>query len=661
MKRLCRKLADAEQELADAAVELADARKTLEDAESELKEAIADAIEEGREALDDGWAELAEGEAEYADGLQEYEDGKAEAAREFADAERDLEEAAELLEDAEHQISLLKDPSYFVLDRMSNNGYASFDNDTSIVEGIAKIFPVFFFLVAALICSSTMTRMVEEQRTQNGTLKALGYSDGMIMWRYASYAGGAATLGCAFGCVIGLWLFPMVIWHAYKMLYHFGEMKVLLRWDLMGLSLACSLLCSVGAACSAAWSEMRQMPAQLMRPKAPKAGKRIWLEYITPLWKRMGFLHKVAARNIFRYKKRMFMMILGVGGCMALLVTGLGLRDSIANVADDQFTRIIRYDYTVSFDEDQNEVEQAAFRRELGGQLGECAFASVSAVDVLTEKGVKNASVVATNDPGISELVGLHRDGVDMAYPTGNAVYVSNKLAEMAGVTVGDTLLLQMDDNERVELPVDGIFDNYVNHFLYLTEEGYEHWFGRTARFKTAYAAAGEGMDVYAVSAAIQNAEGVVSVTMSQSFRDMVNDTVSSLDAVIALVVGCAVALSLVVCYNLCNINITERVREIATIKVLGFYSHETNSYVLRESMVLTVFGMVVGVPLGIWLHRFVMAQVQVDMVSFHVRIAPMSFVLSVIITFAISVLVNVALHGKIRRINMAESLKAVE
>jgi len=257
--------------------------------------------------------------------------------------------------------------------------------------------------------------------------------------------------------------------------------------------------------------------------------------------------------------------------------------------------------------------------------------------------------------------VGLHRDGVDMAYPTGNAVYVSNKLAEMAGVTVGDTLLLQMDDNERVELPVDGIFDNYVNHFLYMTEEGYEHWFGRTARFKTAYAAAGEGMDVYAVSAAIQNAEGVVSVTMSQSFRDMVNDTVSSLDAVIALVVGCAVALSLVVCYNLCNINITERVREIATIKVLGFYSHETNSYVLRESMVLTVFGMVVGMPLGIWLHRFVMAQVQVDMVSFHVRIAPMSFVLSVIITFAISVLVNVALHGKIRRINMAESLKAVE
>jgi len=651
-------LADAEAQLKAAADEIAYSRKLLEDGEQELTEGIETALTEGRKALDDGWKELADGEAQYADGLRQYEEGVAEADEEFADARAELDEAAEALAEAQEQVDSLKDPSYYALDRMSNAGYASFDNDTSIVDGVAKVFPLFFFLVAALVCSSTMTRMVEEQRTQNGTLKALGYSDGQILWRYASYAGGAALLGAVVGYFLCAWLFPYVIWHAYKMLYHFGEIKLLLDWKLAAIALFFALLCSVGAACAAAWSEMRQMPAQLMRPKAPKAGKRVFLEYITPLWKRLDFLHKVSARNILRYKKRLFMMMLGVGGCMALLLAGLGMRDSIANVAEDQFTGITVYDYAITFSEHRTPEDQAAFRQE--ADLSSCAFVGVLATDVLTEQGIKNVSVVATDDPAITEVIRLHDGETDLAYPTGDGVYVSSKLAELAEIGAGDTVTLQLENKELIHLPVEAVFDNYVNHYIYMTGEAYEKWFGEPISCEAAYAKTDEA-DVYAVSAELQKLDSVVNVTVSQDFRNMITDTLVSLDAVVALVVGCAVALSFVVSYNLCNINITERVREIATIKVLGFYPKETHAYVFRETVVLTFLGTLAGIPLGIWLHRFVLNQVQVDMVAFQPRIAPMSFVLAVLITFAITGLVDLLLRKKIDRIHMAESLKSVE
>jgi len=655
-----RELSDAEAELKQAEQELIDARQALWDGEWELENAIADAIEEAREELDKGWKEVADAEAELADAKAELADAKAEAEEEFAKAEADLADAEVKLNDAQEQIDALKTPTYYALDRMSNTGYAAFENDTAIVEGIAKVFPVFFFLVAALVCSSTMTRMVEEQRTQNGTLKALGYSDGMIMWRYASYAGSAALLGAAAGFFLCSWLFPYVIWHAYKMLYHFGEIKLLLDWKLGGISLLCALVCSVGAACAAVWSDMRQMPAQLMRPRAPKAGKRIFLEYITPLWKRMGFLHKVAARNIFRYKKRLVMMILGVGGCMALLIAGLGMRDSIANVADDQFNEITTYDYTIVFNDHQTPEQQAQFLREEGAKLDHCVFVSSVAVSGLTEKGSRDVTVIATDDPELTTMFDFHQGDKHLDYPAGDGVLVSEKLAQLCGVAAGDTIRLQTDDSQLVELPVEGVYDNYVFNYVCMTGKAYEHWFKETPEYKTAYAAT-EAEDIYRLAAELQGAENVVSVTPASDFRNMIADTLSSLDAVIVLVVACAVALSLVVSYNLCNINITERQREIATIKVLGFYPKETYSYVFRETMALTAMGVVVGLPLGTWFHTFVINQVQVDMVSFHIRIFPFSYVLAVVITFVTIILVEMLLRGKINRIHMAESLKSVE
>ena len=653
-------LKDGEKELIQAAIQLDDARRQLEEGEITLQNEIAKAITEAETALEDGRKQLEDGEKEYADGLKEYEEGKAEAEQEFAEAEDELKDAHRKLREGELELGRMEFPSYYVLTPSSNNGFISFDNDTNIVAAIADIFPVFFLLVAALVCSSTMSRMVEEQRTQNGTLKALGYSDGRIMMRYTVYAGFAAIVGAIIGVLLGTYLFTFVIWEAYKILYHFGELQYLFSWNMALLSMVAALLCCSGTACAAAWSDLQLMPAQLMRPKAPKAGKRIFLEYITPLWNSLSFLAKVSLRNIFRYKKRLFMMLLGTGGCLALLLTGLGLRDSISNVAEDQFGLITMYDYAITFSEHQTAEQQEAFRAEYSDRLEYCVFAGTENLEVPTDRGTKSVTFVASSDPDMDTILGLTRDGVDLGYPTGDGLYISHSLAEDAGLQVGDLLPIQLESKALLEIPITGIFTNYVSHFAYLTEEGYTTWFGIEPEIRTAYATA-PGQDLHAVSAAMQNHDGVLNVSMVQDTKDLVANAVGSLDAIIVLVVICASALSFVVGYNLININITERIREIATIKVLGFYAKETHDYVFRESIILTLMGTIVGVPLGIWLHRFIMSAVKVDFVCFQVQIAPASFVIGIFVTILVTLIVNWMLGKKIDKINMAESLKSVE
>jgi len=653
-------LEDARKQLADAKTQLEDARIELEDGEAELTQEIQDAIVEAEVKLADGRAELAEGQQEYEDGVKEYEDGVIEANQEFADAEKDLQDALRDLKEAELDLKRMEEPSNYVLTPSSNAGYVSFDNDSSIVANIGKVFPLFFFLVAALVCSSTMTRMVEEQRTQNGTLKAMGYSDKKIMMRYASYAGSAAIVGFLIGLVIGTYLFPFVIWEAYKMLYHFGELNYVFSWGTVLIALAASMLSSVGAACLAAWNDLQQMPAQLMRPKTPKAGKRIFLEYITPLWNSLGFLAKVSLRNIFRYKKRLFMMVLGTGGCLALLLAGLGLKDSISNVANDQFNQITMYDFVISFDQFLTEDDQQEFREEYSDDLSQCVFLSSSSVDVTTGRGIKSVNVISCSDPAIDTMLGLYWEGTDLGFPTGDGVYISHSLAEDCNLQIGDRMSIRLESNDRIELPITGIFTNYVGNYLYLTEEGYKTWFGIEPEIKAAYASATTD-DHYGIGAKLQSRDDVIQVTVSDEMKDTVDTIMTSLNAIMLLVVGCAVALAFVVGYNLININITERVREIATIKVLGFYRNEAHAYVFRESILLTILGVFVGIPLGIWLHRFIMNSVKVDFVCFQIQIAPISFVIGIAITLLVTVIVDRLLGKKIDRINMAESLKSVE
>ena len=646
---------DAARAEADAA--FAEKQAELDAARAELDEGKKQ-LEDGEKELTDGKAQLSAAEAQLAQGQADYDAAYETAQQGFADAEAELADGKKQLEDAQIEVEKIENPSTYVLDRTTNTGYLSFKSDSSIVEGVAKVFPLFFFLVAALVCITTMTRMVDEQRTQIGTLKALGYSDGKIAWKYISYAGSAALAGAVFGFAVGGVIFPQGIWQGYSMLYNFAPW---LEYDfsplMAGISLVAALACSVGATFFACRAELRLMPAGLMRPKAPKPGKRILLERVPFLWNRFSFLHKVSIRNIVRYKKRLYMMLLGIGGCTALIVAGFGVRDSISTVAEDQFGRITHYDISASFSTPMNETQQAAFRESFD-ELTHCVFVDTSSYEIKTDKGVYTVNIVATDDPDLTSVIGL-RDGEKSLTLPAEGALIDRSLSDYLGVKAGDTITVTVDETKQVVLPVAGVIENYVYHYAYMTAETYERLFGTNCEFKTAYMTT--DADPYALGAAVAEHSRVANVTVVASMRSLVKNMMKSMDYIVLLVIGSACALALVVLFNLCNISITERVREIATVKVLGFYRSETRLYVFREVFLLTFLGAAVGLPCGWALHRFIMQQIRIDMVSFNVRVAPLSYCLSFLITMLLSVVMCLLLCRKIDRVHMAESLKSVE
>ena len=658
-------LKDAQAQLDDAQAQL-DSARSQADATFAAKEAeLADAraqIESGKQQLSDGRSELESGraqlesaQAQLSQSRADYEAAQAAAQEGFAQAEEKLESGKRQLEKAQVEVEKIDHPSTYVLDRTINTGYLSFRGDSSIVEGVARVFPLFFFLVAALVCITTMTRMVDEQRTQIGTLKALGYSDGTIAWKYISYSGSAALLGAVFGFMIGTWIFPQGIWQGYSMLYQFSS-RLRYYFDpvMAAVSLGASLVCSVGATWFACHTELRLLPANLMRPKAPKPGKRILLERVRFIWSRVSFLHKVSIRNILRYKKRLFMMLLGIGGCTALIVAGFGIRDSIATIADDQFGSITHYDIAVTFSTPMDTAQQEDFRARYPAAQT-CVFAETDSYEIKNGSAVFTLNTVATDDPDITSVIGLTDGAQTVPYPQEGAI-IDRDLADRLGLKVGDTLTVSLSDTKSVGLPVEGVFENYVYHYAYMTAQTYERIFGESCSYETAYLLTQE--DTYALGASIADNPRVANVSVSASLRSLVHDMMKSLDYVVGLVIGSACALALVVLFNLC---ITERVREIATVKVLGFYRRETRFYVFREILMLSVLGALVGLPGGWALHRFIMSQIRVDMVSFHVHVAPLSYGLSFAITMLLSVLVCALLGRKIDRVHMAESLKSVE
>lgn len=634
--------ADAKAQLDEAAAVLAENRQKLADGEAE--------IEENRQKLADAEVKIADGKEQIADGEQEIIDAEAE----LADAEIEIADARE-------ELSELEEPSTFVLTRSENTGYANLENDSAIVEGVAKVFPIFFFAVAALVCSTTMARMVSDQRTEIGTLKALGYSDFRVMWKYILYSGSAALIGAVIGFLGGSWLFPTVIWTAYKMLYCYSEtVNFVFDLPLALISLAVALLCSVGSTVLTAKSELREMPASLIRPRAPQAGKRIFLERLPWLWKKLKFLHKVSLRNIFRYKKRLFMMILGIGGCTALIVTGFGIGDSIKNVVSFQYDEIMRYDFAVTLSDPADEEAMRQFREDTADVLEKTVFLHTGTVDIHTGNGIKSPSLIAADDPAITELIDLHRDGEDVAYPEDGYAVINEKLAEAGDYEIGDRIELFVSETETITAEISGICENYVDNLVCVTLGTYENALGHEPEIKTIYAC-GTDADHHKTAAKLMNLDGVLNVQITSDTKDMVNDMMQSMNFVVLLVIACAAALAFVVLYNLSNINITERVREIATLKVLGFYPGEVSGYVFRENLVLTMMGALVGLPVGVLLHRFVMSQINIDMVSFDVRIVPMSFVYAFVLTMLFTILSDLFMRGKLNGINMAESLKSIE
>ena len=657
-------LAAYEVQLAAGEAEIAAAQAQLDGAKQELASSRGE-IASGRAELESHKADIESAKTELAEGLKEIEDGKAELAdgkKEIDDGWAELADGEKKIADAKADLAELERPSIYTLTRYENAGYSSYESDSSIVEGIAKVFPIIFFLVAALVCSTTMTKMVDEGRTQIGTLKAMGYGKGAIMGKYIGYSGSAAILGALAGFFSCTKLFPTVIWIAYTMMYDFTDsLKYVFDGGLLVISLGAALLCSVGVTFFSCYGSLEEKPAELIRPKAPKAGKRILLERIPFLWKHFKFLHKVSIRNIFRYKKRLIMMMLGIGGCTALVVVGFGLRDSIQNLVYYQYDEITKYDMSVTLQDPADGDFITQFTGDTADYVEKSMLVHESSAEVAVSNGILPVQLIAADDPGFTEMIDLHYEDEPVSYPSDGEAVINRKTAELGGYAVGDTLEIRVGEGENFTVTISGVCESYVSNYVYVTTDTYRDGLGYAPEEKTVYASLTKGKDPHEAAAAVMNLSGIANVSLSEDMKTHVSDMMKSMNYVIILVIGCAAALAFVVLFNLSNINITERAREIATIKVLGFYPSEVSQYVFRENILLTVLGTIVGLPLGAVLHRFVMGEIKIAMVTFEVRIAPESYIISVILTFVFTILVGIIMKPKLAKISMAESLKSVE
>ena len=655
-------LEEKQQELEDAKQELEDGRQELEDAKQELKDGWADYYTgkaEAEQKISDAEQELADAKQEITDGDQKLADAE----QELADGEQKLADAEQDYRDGEDELAKLENPDVFILNRSSNVGYACFESDSDIVRGVSKVFPLFFFAVAALVCITTMTRMVDEQRTQAGVLKALGYSNSAILSQYFLYAGTASLLGCVLGIAAGSYFLPKMIWHAYNIMYGFTGILYAFDWPLALVSSGAYLLCALGTTWYVVHAELQKPAAELIRPKAPKAGKRILLERLPLIWDRLPFLHKVSIRNILRFKKRMVMMMIGIGGCTALLITGFGIQDSISSVVDYQYDEITRYDAAVTFQHALSGSEREDFLAVCEeSSAGGCLFVAEKSLDASKGSTVKTTNVVCPESGGMEGFIDLHtQEKTPIPYPQDGGCIISRGLAQALRLSAGDTITLQTGDMRRTELTVEAVFENYVYNYVYLTQTTWQDVFGEAPGYEAAWVNYQTDEDAQAASAALAGAKNVAAVTLSRDFRSRVATMMQSLRYIVLVVVLGAAALAFIVLYNLTNINITEREREIATIKVLGFYDGETNRYVFRENIILTVLGALLGLPMGTLLHAYVMGQIKIDLMCFDVRVAPLSYLISAALTLVFGLLVNLALRRKIRTIDMSQALKSIE
>ncbi len=617
---------------------------------------------DGVKKLNDAQKELDDGRKEYEDGLREFWDGY----YEFVTGVNKI--YMEVI-DGRTQIESAEDPDTYILGRDKNTGYVCFDNDAKIVDGVAAVFPIFFFAIAALVCSTTMSRMVNDERGIIGTMRALGYTDFSIVMKYAIYAGLASVLGAVLGFLGGTKLFPYVIWEVYRMMYGFTDLSFTTSVPLFVLTLGVALVCTVGVSVVTAMSTLTGMPAELIRPKAPLPGKRILLERIGFIWKRMKFLHKVSARNVFRFKKRMWMMIVGIAGCTALLITAFGLYDSVCNVVNIQFDTIMKYDLKVTFDDSykQQMIEDAA--KDAHDKMDFAFDYVIVKNDTAKNNGsnfVRDVDMFISDDPNVLNIFGLYdyKTGEALQWPSDGEVAVSSKLADKNHVKAGDYITVMYGNDEHdVKLKVSSVFTNYTFHYVLMTPSTYRESFGKTYNPETLLAATENktAAESYKIASYLTENHEIKTWASTADSRESFAKTMERMNYIIVLVIACAAALAFIVLFNLNNINITERIREIATLKVMGFNRKETGAYVTRENVILVILGYLAGIPLGFLLHRFVMAQIAMDMIMYQIRIVFVSFIYSLAFVLAFSAVVNLIMRAKIEKIDMAESLKSAE
>ena len=704
------KLADAEKTLTDGEEELEQGKKDLEDGKKQLSEARTQ-LDEQKTALDEQEEQLKTAEAQFGGSTPEIEAGKtkiAEAREQLSEGEKELEtkeselakaeetikeneikladgrkdyeeakkeaedkiaEGEDKIADAEADLAALEFPAWTVSDRNDMTDYSGYADNANQMKSLGAVFPVLFFLVAALISLTTMTRMVEEERTQIGTLKALGYSKSSIAGKYVFYALLATVGGSVLGVLAGEKIFPYVIIDAYRIMYqHMDGMVLDYQLDHALVASLVALFCTMAGTLSACGKELASTPAVLMRPPAPKEGKRVFLERIGFIWKHLSFSWKSTVRNLFRYKKRLFMTVFGIGGCMALLLVGFGLRDSIMDVVLLQYGEIQLYDGMLVLNEDASDAEVEALKKDLSSRSD-----VEESMDVYMKKhaakGENGTCEVYLMMPekleNFSDFIHTRNRITKEAYTLGDeGIILAEKTAKMLGVKNGGSITVESTEGKEVEVPVAEICENYMQNFAYISPGLYEKLFGSVPEANNILFKGTDSSDEAAIEKTGQELlknKAALSVTYIGTLAERLNSMLGSLDVVIVVLIISAGMLAFVVLYNLNNININERKRELATLKVLGFFDGEVSSYVFRENILLTVFGCILGVVLGSALHRYVITTVEIESYMFGRIIKIPSYLLAIALTFGFSFLVNLLMHFKLKKIDMVESLKSVE
>ena len=641
------KLSSGEAEIAANEKKLADAQKEIEENEQKLKDAKKD---------------IEKAEKDLKQGRQEYEDGKKEAEDEIADGEQKIA-------DAQEEIDKIEKPEWIISDRNDLPEYSDYGDNADRIKNIGQVFPVIFFLVAALVSLTTMTRMVEEQRTQIGTMKALGYGKYAIAFKYLLYALLATVGGSIMGVLIGEKILPYIIINAYGIMYNNMVSNFKVHYELkFALIASCAAtVCTLGATIFSCYKALAETPASLMRPPAPKEGKRILIERMTFIWKHLSFTWKSTLRNLFRYKKRLFMTIFGIAGSMALMLVGFGIRDSIMDIAKRQYKILQHYDGTIIDDEDATDAQRAQLEQFLENNPDIERYTHVQLTKMaVSRKGKSDISVyvyVPENLENFKKDVTLKSRTTSDTYElTDNGAVISEKTASLTGLSVGDDLTIIRDDKEY-PVRISAITENYMGHYIYMTPEVYKETFGEEADCVNIVFTLKENRknEMETVGNEILKYPAALSISYISSLEAQLDRMLGSLGLVIVVLIISAGMLAFVVLYNLNNINITERQRELATLKVLGFYDKEVSAYVYRENIILTLIGVAAGAVFGIFLHRYIIQTVEVDAVMFGRNIKGISFLYSGLLTIGFSLIVNLFMHQKLKKIDMVESLKSVE
>lgn len=664
-----KEIADGEKTLIGKQQELENANKTIQDGEKAYNDGMKELLQ-SQTQLNNSKAELDKAQADLESARQEIEDGWKEYEEEAEEAYQRLEEARQEVADGEKELAELEEGEWYVLGRDSIQTSVEYGLDAERVGAIGDVLPVIFFLVAALVSLTTMTRMVEEERTLIGTMKALGYGKLSIAAKYILYAFSATLIGGILGVIIGSKFLPYVIMVAYGMLYSNVQYTLLpLHWELCVTAISLAMLCTVGAAFFACYKELMATPAALMRPPVPKQGKRVFLEYFPGIWGRLNFSMKATIRNLVRYKKRFFMTVFGIGGCMAILLACFGLRDSISVIAKKQYQNIWTYSASCGIDEDVDVSEQEAFLDSVlqtHADVESGMFGRYVSVDISSPTAEKTVHLYVVSDTeNVQDYLNLHdRETEAPLSLTDEGVILTEKVANTLGVAPGDSFSYHVSSTQKKDVTVLALTENYTGHCLYMTAGMYEALHGEAPLYNILYLEFNEDMKEarqQELASQLLMDDTVTSVTLVKDSLESLNDMVSSLNMVVWVLIVAAGLLAFVVLFNLNNINISERRRELATLKVLGFFDKEVAMYVYRENIILTIFGIVLGLFLGAGLHQYLVSTLEVELIMFGRSIEPISYISSVVLTALFALLVNIAMYYKLQEIDMIESLKSVE